>query len=219
MTEAKPHDRAGWRGLHGVVIIASFWLANGVEGFRRWPLLMGVPLAAYAVLVGLVPPLRGTFRPWRFGRVTGPAVAATLVLAVGSSVVLLYFESRTHPDLRAFGAVLSNWVGGSVLLFGALFSVGNALLEEIIFRGILFDASESQWGQRFAIAVSATLFGLGHLHGYPPGTLGAVLAGIFGLCLGCLRVHTGGLGLPVIAHIAADATIFKIVVDSGVFAT
>ena len=44
--------------------------------------------------------------------------------------------------------------------------------------------------------------------------LGAVLAGIYGLALGCLRVFTCGLGLPVIAHIVADATIFILVVNS-----
>jgi membrane protease YdiL (CAAX protease family) len=66
------------------------------------------------------------------------------------------------------------------------------------------------------VGISTLLFGLGHLHGYPPGHVGALLAGIFGFCLGCLRVYTGGLGLPVIAHIAADATIFQIVADAGV---
>jgi hypothetical protein len=30
-----------------------------------------------------------------------------------------------------------------------------------------------------------------------------------------LRVFTGGLGLPVLAHIVADATIFLIVVRAG----
>jgi hypothetical protein len=42
-----------------------------------------------------------------------------------------------------------------------------------------------------------------------------VLAGIYGLCLGWLRVFSGGLGLPVIAHIAADATIFTIIGRAG----
>lgn len=53
------------------------------------------------------------------------------------------------------------------------------------------------------------------MHGYPPGLLGAALAGIYGLALAWLRVFTGGLGLPVITHIVADATIFIIVVRAG----
>jgi membrane protease YdiL (CAAX protease family) len=218
MSPANPHNRGGWRGLHGLVIIALFWLATGVAALQVWPLFMLAPVVAYALLVALVRPLRSTFRPWRFGRVTAPAVAATLVLALGSMAVLLLFESRTHPDLGGFGAVLRGSLAGSVLLFGVVFSIANALIEEIIFRGILFDAAESQWGVWPAVAITTLLFGLGHLHGYPPGIFGAVLAAVFGLCLGCLRVYTGGLGLPVIAHIAADATIFKILVDARVFA-
>src|SRR4051812_1018344 len=106
MTEAKPHDRAGWRGLHGLVIIGLVWLGSGIRAFQVWPWFMLAPLAAYAVLVALVPPLRSTFRAWRFGRVSPPAVAATIMLALVSAAVLLLFESRTHPDVRGFGAVL-----------------------------------------------------------------------------------------------------------------
>jgi membrane protease YdiL (CAAX protease family) len=54
------------------------------------------------------------------------------------------------------------------------------------------------------------------MRGYPSGALGALLAGIYGVCLGWLRVFSGGLGLPVLAHIAADATIFTMVANSGV---
>jgi membrane protease YdiL (CAAX protease family) len=42
-----------------------------------------------------------------------------------------------------------------------------------------------------------------------------VLAGIYGLCIGWLRLFTGGIGLCIAAHIAADATIYAIVVRSG----
>ena len=40
-------------------------------------------------------------------------------------------------------------------------------------------------------------------------TVGAQLAGTYGLALGWLRVFTGGLGLPGLTHITADATIFN----------
>lgn len=210
------HDRSGWRGLHGLALVALFWLAGAVQAFRIWPVFMLAPVAAYAVLVVLLPPLRATSRPWRVGRVTWRAAAATLFLALGSSAVLLFFESHAHPDLRAYGDALPGSPAGSVLLFGGLFSIGNALFEEVIFRGILFDAAESQWSVWPAVGITSVLFGLAHLHGYPPGPTGALLAAIFGLCLGWLRVYTGALGWPVIAHIAADATIFKILADAGV---
>jgi uncharacterized protein len=55
------------------------------------------------------------------------------------------------------------------------------------------------------------------MHGYPPGPLGAVLATIFAVCLGWLRVFSRGLALPIFAHIAADATIYIILARNGVF--
>lgn len=59
------------------------------------------------------------------------------------------------------------------------------------------------------------VFGCGHLHGYPPGPLGAVLAGLYGLGLGWLRVFSGGLGWPVVARVVADATLFTLVARSA----
>ena len=87
----------------------------------------------------------------------------------------------------------------------------------MVFRGILFDAVESLWGRWIAAIATAFLFGYGHLHGYPPGVTGAILAGIFGLCEGWLRVFSGGLGLPILAHMVADATIFAIVAHERIW--
>ncbi|MCX6899911.1 MAG: CPBP family intramembrane metalloprotease [Verrucomicrobia bacterium] len=185
-----------------------------VPAFRNWPFLWIVPLLGYSALVAIVPPLRATFRPWSFGRVSTFTVAATFGVSVVSCAALVAFHSLAHPDVSGFGRFLAMPALG-VLAIGVLFSLFNGLFEELIFRGILFDAVESQWGIGAAIAVTALVFGYGHMHGYPPGALGAVLAGIYGVCLGWLRATSRGLGLPIIAHIAADATIFTIVARSG----
>ena len=99
---------------------------------------------------------------------------------------------------------------GGVLLAGATFAILNASLEEFVFRGVLFDALEAEWGTRFSLVTTSVLFALGHLRGYPPGFGGACLAGVFGLALGAMRVRTGGLALPILAHIGADGTIYAI---------
>ena len=54
----------------------------------------------------------------------------------------------------------------------------------------------------------------GHIRPGLPGE--RVLACGYGLALGWLRIFTGGLGWPVLAHVAADATIFALVMRSGV---
>lgn len=98
---------------------------------------------------------------------------------------------------------------------GVAFSICNAFLEELAFRGVFYDAAESQFGTGLAILGTAALFGYGHMGGYPPGPLGAIFAGIYGLLLGWLRHVSNGLGLTLISHVAADATIFAILVWTG----
>jgi membrane protease YdiL (CAAX protease family) len=209
--------RTDWRAMHGLIFFALTAASAFVPIFRTWPLLWVVPLAAYVALVAAVPALRASFHPWRFGRVTRAGLIATLVLAVGSCVVLVAFDVLTHPDLGEYRGFLPVSDLGGLVAAGVIFPILNAFLEEVVFRGILFDAVESQWGARVAIVVTAGLFGYGHMHGYPPGPQGAVLAGIYGLCIGWLRMFTGGIGLGMLAHVAADATICVIVVRSGVF--
>ncbi len=112
----------------------------------------------------------------------------------------------------------TSWINGKNLLFaGICFSAANATLEELIFRGLLWEAAAAEWNVGIALAATTILFGVGHLHGYPPGPLGAALAGIFGLALGLLRWWTGGLGLAIAVHVCADATIFGVLSWSGAF--
>ena len=205
-----------WRPIHGLLFVVLLAAATYVPAFRFWPLLFLVPLAAYAMVVAIVPGLRASFRPWRFGRVSKVTIGATLVIAAGSCAALVAFRVLTHPDLGAFRGFLPVSALGGMWAAGFLFAAFNALFEEIIFRGIVFDAVESQWGARVGVVASAALFAYGHQRGYPSGLLGVMLAGIYGICLGWLRVVTGGLGLPVLAHVVADATIFILISRSGI---
>ena len=70
-------------------------------------------------------------------------------------------------------------------------------------------------GRAAAIVITSAFFGFAHLHGYPPGPLGAVLAGLFGLGLALLRWWTGGLALCACCHVCADVTIFWIIASEG----
>ena len=107
----------------------------------------------------------------------------------------------------------------NIIFAGVCFSVVNAAIEEMIFRGILWELASEEWNQATALGVTAVLFGVGHLEGYPPGPIGAVMAGLYGVTLGTLRWWTGGLGLASVCHVGADATIFCILAETGAFDT
>jgi len=141
--------------------------------------------------------------------------ATTAVIAVISSSALILYHALIRPDVTSLGDRMHVAALGGVVFAGIMFPLLNAPLEELVFRGILFDAIESEWGWRVALAITVLLFGYGHMSGYPPGWLGAILAGLYGGVLGLLRVWVGGLALPILAHIAADATIYGILVHEG----
>ena len=209
-------SNADWKALHGIFCFAFLVGATFVPVFRIWPWLWIAPLSAYFLLVALLSPLRRTFSGWSFGQVTRPAVLAAIGIAIVSCTALLLFERWQHPDMHAYAAALPDLHGTGLIIAGIIFAILNAFLEELLFRGIFFDAIESQTGPVMAVIITAALFGYGHMHGYPPGPIGAVLAGCYGLALGWLRLFTRGLGLPVLTHITADATIFVIVVRAGI---
>ena len=201
------------RAAHGMLFVALFGLSWLNPGFRSWPWFWLVPLASYFTLASLIPALRRTLAGPRNGKTTLRTGIATVAIIALASTTLLLYHWMAHPNVQSLRDALPIEPQIGLLLAGAIFALINATCEELVFRGILFDALESEWETRFAVGATAVLFGLGHLHGYPPGWIGVGLAGIYGIMLGVLRVQTGGLSLPIIAHIAADATIYGILTN------
>jgi membrane protease YdiL (CAAX protease family) len=171
---------------------------------RLWSLIHGFLIVALLVGTGFIPALHKWPLFW------------IVALAGYLLVVCIVPPLRTTFRPWQIGtATLPVGVVG-IAATGIAFSLLNAVFEEIVFRGILFDAI-APWGRSNTIFLTSALFGLGHLHGYPPGLVGAILAGVFGAALSGLRLLTGGLGMSIATHVTADATIFILMVRSGVF--
>ena len=180
-----------------------------------WPWYLVIPLLAYGGVVSAVGPLRRTVPTLGVGRLGGMPLVCAVTLAVITSSVLMGFHALIRPDVEELAAKLPMHWFGNLLLAGAFFSVVNAAIEELIFRGILWELVSDEWNNGVALCVTSLLFGLGHLHGYPPGLFGAILAAFYAITLGLLRWWTGGLGLGTACHVGADATIFYILVETG----
>jgi hypothetical protein len=137
------------------------------------------------------------------------AVQALQVLGIlGTSHILDFLVRRTPgyaasrlpalahraPDPGEGAALAASQTGG------ALWDVVvPATLEELLFRGLLFEAVRRCLGTRPAIFATAALFGCAHLdlhHG--------VVAALLGLQLGALRAAFG-LPLAIVAHVANNA--------------
>lgn len=201
------------RVIHGYLLLVIFAGTRFVPPLSQgwpWPLL--APLIGYFLVVLCVPALRRSMQWLRLGRVTAASAGVTLGVVVVAGLVL-FAVLRPHAASQRSFLPFEHSCG--LLAGGCLFSVFNALREEFFFRGILLDSLESLWGKWAAIGISALIFGMAHLHGVPSGISGVILAAIYGLALGGLRVWTGGLLLPVAAHIAADGVIYCALARSG----
>ncbi len=147
------------------------------------------------------------------GRFDGTPIA---VMAGVSVFGLVAWTLLLRPDLSTQMAFVPQWPVWLLLVGLVGFSVVNALIEEIVFRGLLQGALESMLGPgALSILLPAVLFGTCHWHGFPSGPVGALLAGSWGVLLGWARRRSGGLLTPLLAHIVADATIFAILAWYG----
>jgi membrane protease YdiL (CAAX protease family) len=203
--------------MHGTVFLASLGAVAVVSSPLSWPWYLLLPLLVYAVVVLAWPRMRRTAPRLALGRLAGWPLATAVLVSVASVVVLVVFQALACPEVADLAAGVPVAVFGNLLVAGVCFSVANATFEELIFRGIVWEVAAAEWSGGVALGATSALFGLGHLHGYPPGPLGAVLASLFGLALGVLRWWTGGLGLAIAVHVCADATIFGLLSWSGAF--
>ena len=77
-----------------------------------------------------------------------------------------------------------------------------AAAEELVLRGVLFEAVRARSGDALAVGVTALLFAAIHVPLYGVAAFPVDLS--VGAFLGCLRVGTGGVTAPLLAHVVAD---------------
>jgi membrane protease YdiL (CAAX protease family) len=130
---------------------------------------------------------------WRAGRSSIGAVAVGI--AGGVVIVAAWLTGRTGfaVDIAPVNAAIAVWTPVVALI---------AIAEEVVLRGVLFTAVRAWGGDGWALAVTTILFAAMHIPLYGLGALPLDLA--VGLLLGGLRIVSGGVLAPAIAHVLAD---------------
>jgi uncharacterized protein len=152
-----------WPAVHAAILLVAWVIIPLCLPTPQWPWYLLLPVAAYACIALLVSPLRRTAQWPSVGPVDRVRVIATAVLSVLTVSVLVAYQSLVHPEVTDLAAVIPVAAFGNLLLAGVCFSLGNAVLEELIFRGVLYEALASELDSGVAIGVTALCFGLGHL--------------------------------------------------------
>ena len=200
--------------FHVALMLALLTVPSFVLRGLQWPYHFLIPLAVYAGITASMKNLRGSATWLRRGRLDGKTLALVLLVVAITSLALVAWFRLFKPDVENFRALIPR-DSGHLILGGLIFSVGNALLEEIIWRGILLEALAALTPfAALAIGLQAVSFGLQHAEGFPSGAVGVVLATFYGAMLGGLRTYAKGMAAPILAHVFADLTIYLILVNS-----
>ncbi|HCF29214.1 MAG TPA: hypothetical protein DEV81_18885 [Cyanobacteria bacterium UBA11049] len=177
-----------------------------------WPFFFVIPLAIYAAVVAATPSLRQTMFWWRLGKFDKPVWGLVILTVVASSAALLLWFFLLRPDLSNVLALIPSWSPVLLILSGLGFSLGNAAIEEFIYRGVMMQGLDAAVGANYlSVILQAILFGFIHIVGVPGGWIGVSLATIYGLMLGLIRRVADGMLAPFVAHVFADLVIFSIV--------
>jgi hypothetical protein len=179
----------------------------------RWPWGLLVPAVLLAALSLLFRSL--SWGPWlKPGGIDGKTAAAIAATMAVSAAALFIWERAAGPDLSLHLSSLPELSAWTLPLAALGFSAGNAALEELIFRGVIMEATDSAFSPGAAsLLAQAWVVGAAHFQrGFPNGWPGLALATVYGIMLGLLRRRSRGLAAPWIAHAGADLAIFTILV-------
>jgi membrane protease YdiL (CAAX protease family) len=182
-----------------------------------WHSSMAVDLPrAGPFVLGIAPefPAVTPNRAWlRMGHPTLSMWIAAATVALGSAVSLLLWFKLARPDVKWQAGLIPTWSPARLVLLGVGFALFNAALEEMIWRGVVFDALErTRLPTVPVVLMQAVSFGVAHLHGFPSGSVGILLASVYGATLGVLRARTRGLLVPFVTHAVTDFSIFEILI-------
>ena len=162
-------------------------------------------LGTLAVLMGIL-----SVRPaaiwWR--RPTVPiARLSVLGFFVAAPLGLLLSAAIARPYFGTFDLKLTDPVA---LVPGLVFSLSNAIAEEVIYRGAFMAFAGRIIGLRNALVIQAVVFGLAHAGAHFMGSpLPVVLSvGFGGYIAGLLVLKTRSLMMPIAVHTAIDLPVY-----------
>ncbi len=184
--------------------------------FLRIPysqVVFALMIGIYLLIVATVPDLRAGLRFFRWGNFGREAWLLCIGSGMLSGTALLGWFVLTRPD---FSVLIRNFLPNlplPALIFGGIgFAMVNALVEEVVYRGVVFGVLvESGLSLAVILPLQAVAFGTIHMGGVPSGWIGVGLASLYGFLMGLIRLRSKGLLAPWAGHVLTDLVIVTIV--------
>jgi uncharacterized protein len=196
-------------GWVATAVVIGVWAGAGGTGSRN-PSLNALAVAEAALWLGLLgAPLWASWTKgardlatdfgfsfrWSDPLVGLPVgVVCQLLLVPAIYLPLQHFVSK--HDLEApVRQVTDSAHGASYIILSVVVVVGAPVVEELFFRGLVLRSLQRRFGDKWAVAGSAVVFGLAH---FEPLQLPALVA--LGIVLGVMAVSTKRLGPSIFTH-------------------
>ncbi len=200
-------------GLTALIEVGIMFLPAIPAYLWIWPNVEGLSLSAFQSLV-YVYIFAGTLiiglRRWRLPKLginrsgIGLSLACTLLILAGRQLIIRSVDLGLGPPQYSFAGL----VGGILFYFGLV-----AVVEELLYRGLIYQALEEWLGTRWAIWGSSFGFLLWHIFGQGP-VIG-LTAFFIGLIFALLRWRAGGILGLILLHGLFDLQSFLLVSGSN----
>ena len=199
----------------------------GIEEPRRIVsgLFIFVPMIALLVLVpafrrfAVDQLAKGIPRGKRVESALAALAQVALPFAIGGAIVLWYWTiggemslARRVGDQRPIAVELAQALSVEGFVFSVLIAgIVAPIVEELIFRGLLYRAWEAQWGWFWSMLATSTVFAA-----YHPVPFAAFIGSV--IFVAVLR-RTGSLWAPILVHAAGNIALWPVAVGRFYFQT
>jgi membrane protease YdiL (CAAX protease family) len=201
--------RGGLPETISLMVLSIAWAAwrFALPEYQYWPFIMLAPLAVVATARLAVAQHCALY--WRAGCAGGRVGPAAFGVAAASCAALWLWLDLMAPDLSLQRSVLPDANPAMKVAAVAGFALANAVLEEVIYRGVVQAAFAAAFRHpAVSVVAQAAIFAAAHAQGgVPDGTVGVCLTFVYGTMLGLLRHRAQGLAIPIAVHVTTDAFI------------
>ncbi len=202
--------------IHLSVLLALMGFVPRLELLHCPHLVLKAALVLpYFLVVACLAPLRHSLEWLRKGSMESRAWGLIVLISLLALAGDWGWAHFVNPNLSRYGIRLVPAMAGTLLpVYAVGFAAANALIEEIIWRGVMMTALDAVLGAGWlALALQALQFGIAHFRrGFPNGWLGLAMTAFFGAYMGLIRRYSKGLLACWIAHAVADLIIICLVI-------
>ncbi|MCD6163826.1 MAG: CPBP family intramembrane metalloprotease, partial [Candidatus Odinarchaeota archaeon] len=137
---------------------------------------------------------------WNLGLKTHKKNVLDFILGIFVGVFMISTVFVTEINLGLIRIEINSKINIGYLVYGLLASLSVAFMEELVFRGYLFQNALLSLSENQAILISSIVFGLMHVFNPNVNFLAMIVISIIGALLAICYLKTQGLHFPIGLH-------------------